>query len=255
MTMYLTYFDESGDTGLVNSPTTWFVLNAVLVHETAWIATLEELIKLRRELEERYGVDAQKELKAVNFRDGQGAFAKLHLTREKRLEIYREVMDFQSQLNLKTYSVAVRKEVAAQQGWDLRYLPWVCALSRLQEFCREQGEQAMLYPDIGYGYVVRQCVRQLRRYGKLPRRLGPTPLGLKLDRVLEDPSERRSQDSPFVQLADLNAYATLRSPGIEPKLNIRTDLWDALDGALGDIRLKGQNGGREVPVGVTLCLK
>ena len=46
--MYLTYFDESGDTGVVNSPTTWFVLNAVLVHETAWLETNEALVRLRR---------------------------------------------------------------------------------------------------------------------------------------------------------------------------------------------------------------
>jgi len=38
--MYLAYLDESGDTGLVNSPTAYFVLSCVLVHESNWLESL-----------------------------------------------------------------------------------------------------------------------------------------------------------------------------------------------------------------------
>lgn len=253
--MYLVYFDESGDTGVVNSPTEWVTLNAVLVHESVWMDTLEELHGLRSDLHVRYGIDSRRELKAVHFRDGQGAFAELHMTRAQRLEIYKEIMTFQAQLNVKTYSVAVRKSHAVQQGWDLRYLPWVCALKRLQEFCQERDERATLYPDEGHGYVIRQCVRQLRRYGRLPTRLGPSPVGITLNRILEDPSERRSQDSAFVQLADLNAYAAHRTPGIDPRPGVRTDLWEALNGDLGDVRLRSENGVDAGTAGIIVCPK
>jgi hypothetical protein len=37
--MYLAYFDESGDSGLVGSPTKFFVLSCVLVHQDDWLAT------------------------------------------------------------------------------------------------------------------------------------------------------------------------------------------------------------------------
>ena len=42
--MYLAYFDESGDSGINNSPTEWFVLNAILIHETVWLDTLARIL-------------------------------------------------------------------------------------------------------------------------------------------------------------------------------------------------------------------
>jgi len=46
--MYLAYFDESGDSGLKNSPTQWFVLSCVLIHQARWMESLNQLVKARR---------------------------------------------------------------------------------------------------------------------------------------------------------------------------------------------------------------
>src|SRR5690349_16107338 len=48
LTMYLAYFDESGDSGIVNSPTRFFVLSCVMLHHKEWKATLDGLITMRR---------------------------------------------------------------------------------------------------------------------------------------------------------------------------------------------------------------
>ena len=44
--MYLMYVDESGDTGLVNSPTAYFVLSGIIVHESNWRQFLNHLVLL-----------------------------------------------------------------------------------------------------------------------------------------------------------------------------------------------------------------
>ena len=36
--MFLMYVDESGDSGLINSPSTHFVLSGLVIHESDWIA-------------------------------------------------------------------------------------------------------------------------------------------------------------------------------------------------------------------------
>ncbi len=47
--MYLMYVDESGDIGLTGSPTRYFVLTGLVLHELRWRQTLDELIAFRRE--------------------------------------------------------------------------------------------------------------------------------------------------------------------------------------------------------------
>lgn len=42
--MYLLYVDESGDVGIKNSPTKYFVLSALIIHESKWRNTLDELV-------------------------------------------------------------------------------------------------------------------------------------------------------------------------------------------------------------------
>ena len=42
--MYLLYVDESGDIGLDNSPTNYFCLSGLVVHELRWDATLAAVV-------------------------------------------------------------------------------------------------------------------------------------------------------------------------------------------------------------------
>ena len=54
--MYLMYVDESGDTGLVGSPSQYFILSGLVVHELNWKSTFEDLKCLRRDLKNRFNL-------------------------------------------------------------------------------------------------------------------------------------------------------------------------------------------------------
>ena len=82
--MYLAYLDESGDTGLYNSPTTHFVLACVLVHESKWFDTLDLLVTLRRNLRSTYGIPTRPEIKASDFRRAGGPLRDLRWSRQRR---------------------------------------------------------------------------------------------------------------------------------------------------------------------------
>ena len=296
--MYFAYFDESGDGGIEKSPTTWFVLNGVLVHETVWLQTLDSLIGLRRTLRDRYGIAPRDELKGANFRNGRGAFSKLGISVYDRMAIYEEIMESESELDVKTFSVAIHKSKAAARGWDARYAAWTFALQtsaedcidsawrrmtgrrfflmrvtaslsgargwdaryaawtfalqRLHRFCLAEDDRAAIFPDEGHGFFIRQRVRHMRRYNTVPSHFGPGSFEFKVERILEDPSDRRSQDSYFVQLADMNAYASHRSKYIDPRRDVKESLWDALAGPMGDVRLKEVNRVRGGPPGMVV---
>lgn len=50
--MYLIYEDESGDSGTLNSPSRYFVLSGLVVHELRWLATLDAIV----DFEDTYGI-------------------------------------------------------------------------------------------------------------------------------------------------------------------------------------------------------
>ncbi len=68
---HLAYFDESGDAGLVGSPTQFFVLACVLVPEAEWMASLDSLVKLRTRLRTRHGIATRPEMKSTDIRRGR----------------------------------------------------------------------------------------------------------------------------------------------------------------------------------------
>ena len=61
------YVDESGDTGLVKSPSTHFALSSLVVHESRWRELIQLLIAFRKTLREAYGLPLRMEIHAAEF--------------------------------------------------------------------------------------------------------------------------------------------------------------------------------------------
>lgn len=234
--VYICYFDESGDSGVKNVYSRWFVLNCLAVHETDWLSTLNALVGLRKDLRNTYGILPSRELKGADFRNGRGAFAGLGLGRPARMDIYRQIMNYQSALSIRTFSVAVRKVGAQERGWEPRYCAWTFAFQRLHTMCSKDNDYCSVYPDEGHGFFIRKRIRSMRRFHHVPKYYGPGNLPLPVDRILEDPNDRRSQDSYFIQMADLNAYASHRSQYVHSLNKVPDDLWDCLSTEAGDAR-------------------
>ncbi|WP_412728960.1 DUF3800 domain-containing protein [Geobacillus stearothermophilus] len=65
--MYLVYVDESGDTGLVKSPTRYFILSALIVHESNWNKFIDDIIEFRKRLRDNYKFKLREEIHAAEF--------------------------------------------------------------------------------------------------------------------------------------------------------------------------------------------
>lgn len=225
--MYLAYIDESGDKGWDNSPSNHFILSCVLVHENMWLSNLDALVRLRRQLRDRWGIPPRMELKSEDLRWGRGCLSGLGIGLRDRMNIYKDIMEYQSNsMNITTFAIAVEKAKIKNRTRDARYWAWTFLFQRVDKFC-EPTEVASIYPDEGSTLFIRKLVRQMRRIhtikGHYPGKLEiPTKL------LVEDPSERKSHESYFIQLADYNAYAARRSLYIEPRKKVRNDLWDKL---------------------------
>src|SRR4051794_22093229 len=65
--MYLMYVDESGDTGMVRSPTRHFALSSLVIHERRWRELIHRLIAFRKTLRTAYGLPLRTEIHAAEF--------------------------------------------------------------------------------------------------------------------------------------------------------------------------------------------
>jgi hypothetical protein len=212
------------------SPSKYYIIAAILVADRDWLKNLDFLVEIRRKLRSQYGIHARPEIKATDIRRGQGVLANLKWSPTKRLAFYSWLMEMQTtKLKLKTFAIAIDK-TTLDPTRDVREMAWQYALQRVDRFCKEGDDLAMLFPDAGHGMFIRKLVRRLRRHQAITGRFGGT-LRIPSERIVEDPNERQSHDSYFIQLADWNAYAAHRSSYIDQRLAGYGGLWDKLGAA------------------------
>ena len=84
--MYLMYVDESGDTGRDKSPTRYFILSAIFVHESSWTPLLKDLNIFRKHLKNKYGLLKREEIHASVFSTGR-CVLKNDITHANRINI------------------------------------------------------------------------------------------------------------------------------------------------------------------------
>jgi hypothetical protein len=225
--MHLAYFDESVDDD-------FFVLAAVLVHEAHWLKNLDSLLRMRRAARKKYGIPITAEIKAMNIRGGSGPLAPLNWPVDKRGAMFNSLFAWQRKdLDTRVFAVAIAKKRMASPT-DPRELAWRYTLDRVDTFCRKEASLASMYPDAGHGYFIRRMVRKMRRYAPIKGKFGGV-LQRPCERIVEDPSDRHSHESLFVQLADWAAYAALRSSHLAPKVASFATAWDQLGSSLIEV--------------------
>jgi hypothetical protein len=88
------YVDESGDTGLNGSPTSYFALSGIVVHESRWRDFLTQLIAFRKTLRSVYALPVRSEVHAAEFIGNRvRALGGSYIKRHDRLAILRNTLD------------------------------------------------------------------------------------------------------------------------------------------------------------------
>jgi hypothetical protein len=210
--MYLIYVDESGDAGLIGSPTRYFVLSGFVVHELRWSVVLDSIIAFRRSLKNLYSLKLREEIHAAQFMYHPGSLSRIE--KHVRLKILREVLDFQAKLpDVNIINVVVDKQ-NKPFDYDVFESAWKCLIQRFHNTLsyknfpgpQNTDDLGLIVTDRTDEPRLRALVRRIRRYNPIPLRgtLGYRELPLK--NLVEDPVHRDSLHSYFIQLVDVNAY-------------------------------------------------
>lgn len=210
--MFLMYVDESGDVGMSQSPTRYFVLTGIVFHELRWKEYLDQMLAFRQRMNVSFGLKMREEIHAAKFLTSPGDLQRI--ARNDRLSILRYfAAEIASMPDLNVINIVVDKQGKAAD-YDPFDIAWKCLIQRFENtlsFRNFRGpantdERGMIFPDHADDKKLAQLLRQMHRWNPTPNTGGAGYRNLLLKRIIEDPNFRESHRSHFVQAADLCAF-------------------------------------------------
>lgn len=207
------YVDESGDVGLKNSPTKYFVLSAIVIHELRWRDTLRNLVSFRKMLRDQKGLKLRDEIHCSEFINKPGDL--IRIKRNDRLDIIKKCIDWlNDQSDVNVFSVVINKENRTD---DIFELAWNTLIMRFENTIRHNNfsgpknadDRGIILSDNTEGEKLRMVIRKMRHYNIIPNRKDLYDEGnrnVKLEYVIEDPIFRDSKNSMLHQINDVLAY-------------------------------------------------
>jgi hypothetical protein len=211
--MYLMYVDESGDPGLQNSPTRYFVLSGLVMHELRWREFIEQVLSFRRRMKSTYDLGVRDEIHAAEFIRSSGS---TKLPRHIRYLILRHFAAELAKMNWLSVTNVVVDKAGKPEGYDVFESAWKVLFQRFENTLAHRNFPGPQNPD-DLGIVICDDTNG-GKLSKLMRRMGsdnPIPnqshagrgyRNMPIRKIIEDPNLRDSKNSHPIQAADLCAY-------------------------------------------------
>lgn len=174
------YVDESGDTGLGNSPTRYFALSGLVVHESRWRDFVNVLIQFKRTMKEVYGLPVRAEIHASEYINSRVYGLERHL----RLAILRNLLDELAKLDYISITNVVVDKNQKPADYDVFERAWQALFQRFENTLvygnfpgGHRNDFGMVITDATNGTKLTRLVRRMSVYN-------PVPIYLDLDREI-----------------------------------------------------------------------
>lgn len=235
--MYLMYVDESGDPGLNNSPTPYFVLSGMVVHETKWRDLSDKFILFRKRLHQIYGLPLRKEIHASEYINR----SILNIAKHDRLAIIRNFIDEIASTPYISITNVVIDKRGKPNDYDVFDNAWRTLFQRFENtlnhsnFPENHGDQrGMVFTDNTDGEKLKKIMRKMSAYNPVPNTGGGGYRNMPVFNIIEDPFSKDSMESYFIQAVDVCAFSLYQK--LNPNSYIRRkgakNYFDRLDGVL-----------------------
>lgn len=205
------YVDESGDTGLVGSPTRYFALSGIVVHESRWRDFIDALIAFRRTLRSVHGLPVRHEIHASELINHRTFDVPKHV----RLAILRNCLDELRKFDFISITNVIVNKQGKPQDYDVFHSAWGTLFQRFENTMMHgnfpgkfRSDYGMVITDATAGTKLVRLVRRMAVFNYIPHdaRFGPGSRNVPIRRVIEDPHPKNSAETLPVQMADVVAY-------------------------------------------------
>jgi len=212
--MFLLYADESGDSGVVNSPVRYFILTGLIIHELRWKETLDSLIQFRRYLRDTKGLKLREEIHAEKFINNPGKLGRI--PKHDRLDILKKCLDWAaSQGDLNVITIRMDKNGKLENVFESAWKTFIQRFENTLSHNNFRGPQnpddrGVILSDNTDGEKLTKLLRKMRRFNPIPhdKSMGYSvgTRNVPLEKIIEDPVFRDSAHSFFHQIVDVIAY-------------------------------------------------
>jgi hypothetical protein len=214
--MYIMYVDESGDTGLSSSPTSYFALSGIVVHERRWREFLNLLIAFRKVLRSVYGLPLRTEIHASEFIGSPiltvGGQA---IRRHARLAILRNTLDELAKIGFVSVTNVIVSKAGKPAGYDVFDAAWGTLFQRFENTMIHgnlpggfRDDHGIVITDATAGTKLLRMVRRMAVYNYIPNNFQYSggSRNIPIVRIIEDPHGTDSSESLPVQICDVSSY-------------------------------------------------
>lgn len=213
--MYVMYVDESGDPGVGKSPTRFFVLSAIVVHEDQWRTFVESLVQFKKIARVVHGLPMRAEIHASEL-----ICRNPHkLAKPARLAIIRNFIDELAKMQFISITNVIVDKHGKPHDYDVFTNAWRALFQRFENTLKngnfpgkKGGDSGIVITDATSGTKLLRLVRKMAVYNPIPHdgSYGPGARNVPITRILEDPHGRNSRDSLPIQACDVVAYSLLQ---------------------------------------------
>lgn len=210
--MYLMYVDESGDSGLIRSPTTHFALSGLVIHESRWRDFVAQISAFRKIIRAVHGLPLRTEIHASEYiKKPPVVGMPVHV----RIAILRNLIDEIAKMDFLSVTNVIVNKVGKPQNYDVFTNAWQALFQRFENTISygnfpggHRNDMGLILTDNTDGKKLQRMVRRMAVYNPVPNMawVGPGTRNLPLVRVIEDPHGKDSRDSYFIQAADTAAF-------------------------------------------------
>lgn len=204
--MYIAYIDESGDDGFPKYSSEFFVLSSVYFNHENWQSLFKQIRDMRVDLQKDFGLPVKFEMHTKDFLLNKGMYQDLSVVDKDRLLVIDRFCNFIGQLELKIINTVIVKPRIQKRNYDVLDIALKYTIQRIENdlITRETPqEKFMIISDPGRVGKMRKTTRKIQRINFIPSKYYQSSYRKEISTLIEDPLEKDSKESYFIQIADL----------------------------------------------------
>jgi hypothetical protein len=208
------YVDESGDTGLVNSPTDRFVLSGLVIHESRWRDFINQMADFRKTMRAVHKLPLRTEIHAAHFIKSPPVRS---MPRYTRLAILRNLLDELAKMDFISITTVVVRKQGKPADYDVFHYAWQALFQRFENTLKfgnfpggHRNDFGIVLTDATDGKRLTRMVRRMSVVNYIPSQFGSSSRNIPILRIIEDPHPKDSRSSFFIQAADACAYFAMQ---------------------------------------------
>lgn len=207
--MRIVYYDESGDDGFPDYSSPLFILSAVYMKDSDWKDNYSNLVQFRKYLHSKYFLPIKFEIHAKNLLLDKNPYREINNFAGRRIEFFTEYIEFISNLKIQIINIVIIKDHITSKDYNILDKAVTFSVQRIENDILKSSnsmENYVIISDPGRVKQMRSTTRKIQRVNYIPSKYSLKPYRSEISLLIEDPLEKDSRDSHFIQIADSISY-------------------------------------------------